>query len=63
MSSEMGWLYVFTGNPYILMAIVPVISGVPGPIAMLRRRWRDSLDPVRRRRLVDYNLRPRNSRA
>jgi hypothetical protein len=40
---RMGWTFVDSGNPDVSVAVPAVVTRVPSPVAMLGRRWRDTL--------------------
>ncbi len=42
-----GWRNILTGNPDIVCAVPAMVSGVPCPVAVLRRWGRDPLNGTR----------------
>jgi hypothetical protein len=42
-----GWFHVVSGNPDIAVVFPAVVAGVPGPVGVLVRWWRDDLNRAR----------------
>jgi hypothetical protein len=51
-----GWFNVRAGDPYVLMTVVAVIAGVPGPVGVFVGWGRDAFDGTRWRTDADYDL-------
>jgi hypothetical protein len=53
----MRWFFIPARNPDVGVSIPALVTGMPGPVAMLRRRRRDYLTIVPRRPNADHELR------